>query len=141
MTRATRRKRGFSEGEASKLPTQAQSDRRILPGSKISCRFRALWMDKERETAKPVSHRWDTDSHFPMSEDCAIVPWATLGFFLTALVLLLLAFAVRTGFSRYQLAAQELGLTIGLVALVLVALMFLWEHAWANRVQRGMALL
>ena len=54
----------------------------------------------------------------------AIYPWTIAGFFGTSLVLIFLAFAVRTGLTRYQVVAKALGITIGLVAVV-----FLLEHA------------
>jgi two-component system sensor histidine kinase/response regulator len=47
------------------------------------------------------------------------------------LVLLLLAFAIRTGSARYLTAAKALGLTIGIVATV-----FLFEHAFGKPINR-----
>jgi signal transduction histidine kinase/CheY-like chemotaxis protein len=60
----------------------------------------------------------------PLPTFPSIVPWSTVGFFITSLVLVLFALAVRTGFAPYQASAKAFGLTIGLVATV-----FLLEHA------------
>ena len=61
----------------------------------------------------------------PLATFPSIVPWATVGFFATALVVVFFALAVRACSALYQTAAKALGLTIGLVAFV-----FLLEHAF-----------
>src|SRR5580693_3391823 len=61
----------------------------------------------------------------PLATFPSIVPWATVGFFTLALVVVFFALAVKAGSALYQTAAKALGLTIGLVALV-----FLLEHAF-----------
>jgi signal transduction histidine kinase/CheY-like chemotaxis protein len=60
----------------------------------------------------------------PLPSFPSIVPWSTVGFLVTSLVLLFLARAVRTGSPRFQAAAKVFGLAIGVAALV-----FLLEHA------------
>ena len=67
----------------------------------------------------------------PLPNFPSIVPWATLGFFFMALVLLFLGLTIRTGSASYQLAAKALALTIGAIALV-----FLWEHAFGKPISK-----
>jgi hypothetical protein len=61
----------------------------------------------------------------PLATFPSIVPWATVGFFTLALVVVFFALAVKAGSALYQTAAKALGLTIGLVAFV-----FLVEHGF-----------
>jgi signal transduction histidine kinase/CheY-like chemotaxis protein len=63
----------------------------------------------------------------PLATFPSIVPWATVGFCVTSLILLLLALAIRTGSTRYQVAAKVFGTIIGLVASI-----FLLEYAFGK---------